>query len=175
MRVRRNTLVAKWFSHRGKPLVSTWLLSNGGKWEHYTGISCDGPYFSCLFGVKWDGGNICWKRVVLQKLCSEETDPGAGLVGESSPGRQVESCQALSVSLRRGYLLVCNVCSMGAPWWLPWVGLDQNSQQYWLPKSSSINTCVCFAEHHTRQASVYLHVLSVWQVKPPGDLGPFEL
>lgn len=72
MRMRRNTLVSKWFSHRGKPLVSTWLLSNGGKLEHYTDISCDGPYFSCLFGVKWDGRNICLKRVILCKLCREE-------------------------------------------------------------------------------------------------------
>ena len=170
MRMRQNTLVAKWFSHRGKPLVSTWLLSNGGKLEHYTDISHDGPYFSCLFGVKWDGRNICRKHVVLWKVCSEKNRCGSRAGGWKLPWEASRELPAPARSMGRGALLVRNVRSTGARCWFPWAELHLNSRQYWLVKSVSKEAFVYFAKQHTRQTSVYLHGLSVWQVQPPGDL-----
>lgn len=167
MRMRQNTLVAKWFSHRGKPLVSTWLLSNGGKLEHYTAISCDGPYFSCLFGVKWDGRNICWKCVVLRKLCSKKnryrSRAGGWKLSWEASGELPASCREHGV---RGS--ACLECLLDGSTVV--VSMGWTRSEYWLLKSISKKAFVYFAKQHTRRASVYLHVLFVWQVQPPGDL-----
>lgn len=72
MRMRQNTLVSKWFSHRGNTLLFPWLLSNAGKLEYYTDIYRDGQYFSCLLSVKWDGKNICLKSRLLYKVYRKE-------------------------------------------------------------------------------------------------------
>ena len=106
----------------------------------------------------------------FESFAVRKTDTGPGLAGGSYLGRQAESCQPPAVSMERGDLLVWNVRSMGAPWWFPWARLDLNSRQYWLLKRISKKGFVYFAKQHTRQASVYLHVLFVWQVQPPGDL-----
>lgn len=71
MRMRQNTLVSKWFSHRGNTLLFPWLLSNAGKLEYYTDIYHDGQYFSCLLSVKWDRKSICLKSRLFYKVCKK--------------------------------------------------------------------------------------------------------